>query len=54
MFFLSTNSAVVFWSHYALEVFEKVVLKVNMSTNDINVLMVFEGAFKDGDIINMF
>ena len=37
--------------HYALEVVEKVELTVYMCTNDIKFLTVFEGSFKDVDII---
>ena len=36
--FLSTESAVCFWEHCALEVVEKVVLTVYMCTNDIKFL----------------
>ena len=39
--FLSTNSAVGFWSHYALEVIEKVV----MCTNDIKFFNGIRGLF---------
>ena len=52
--FLSTNSAIGFWSHYALEVVEKIVLSLYIYTNDNKFITVFEGSFKDVDIINMF
>ena len=51
--FLSTKSAVGVWSHYALEVFEKVVLTEYICTTTLFFLMVFEGTFKDVDFINM-
>ena len=43
--FLSTNSAVDVWSHYALEVVEKVVLTVYMCANDIKIFKGIRGLF---------
>ena len=43
--FLSTKSAFGFWSHYALEVVEKVMPTVYMCTNDINFFNGIRGLF---------